>query len=99
MNSIPEVETRRLSWSEQFRALAGAARSQVRRLFRREPRFYLMVNGLVLARFESEQAELEFREWVGMTHEATFHYGFQTGKEFLVAQHINAADAGEPRTQ
>lgn len=98
IDEMTDVHVTRLLWREQAAALPQAARSALRRLFRREARLFLTDdNGRVLGRFTSADDASAFLTWVSQAHENTFNFGFHTGKEFLVAQHI-AADAGHDRT-
>lgn len=98
-----DLHVTRLLWREQARQALSAAYSALRRLFRREPRQYLATpDGHVVARFPREADAWLFLDWVHQTHEATFNFGFTTGKEFRVAQAINRrdqqADAGHAGT-
>lgn len=93
-----ELEATRLLWREQVTELPRAAWHALRRLLRREPRWYLTIDGMVAARFTSEADHAVFMGWLVQAHTSTFDFGFNTGKEFLVAQHIAAADAGHDRT-
>lgn len=100
LSHLPEVESTRLLWREQLAALPRAAWCALRRLLRREARHYLSIDGRVAARFTSGQDHLEFMTWLASTHNGAFDFGFETGREYLVAQHINAAgpDASVPGT-
>lgn len=93
---VPDVHSTRLHWQDQLPALIPAAYHAIRRLLRREHRMYLVVEGEVLARFESEQAEMEFRNWLQASHIVTFETGANFGGGIARALNADRADAGVP---
>jgi hypothetical protein len=99
LDHLPDVTSSPLRWTRQLAALPRALRFALLRLLRWEARYYLTIDGQVVARFVSSEDQIRFMTWLHQTHTGTFDYGYALGKEFVVAQHINAADAGEPRTQ
>lgn len=97
LDHLPEVTSARLGPVDRLRALPRAAWYVLLRLFRRDERYYLTIDGQVVARFVSMEDHLRFMTWLHQTHTATFDFGFNTGKEFLVAQHIaDGPDASVP---
>lgn len=97
LSHLADVQSARLLWREQLAALPRAAFHALRRLLRRETRYYLTIDGQVMARFASEEDHLVFMTWLAETHNGVFDFGFETGRESVVAQHIRQSDAGEPR--
>lgn len=88
---IYDAETKNLRWREAIRELPWALYHQLRRVLRREPRLYLVVNGRVAARFTSDYDHLAFVTWLEETHTKTYRHGFDTGKEAMIARYIQAA--------
>jgi hypothetical protein len=99
LEHLAEVSSTQLRWRKQLAALPRALRFALARLTRRESRNYLTVDGQVVARFVSAEDHLAFMLWLHQTHTSTFDYGFEVGKEVIIAQHLAAeADAGQPGT-
>jgi hypothetical protein len=97
--AAPEAVVSRLLWREQFTALPRAGWHALRRLVRREPRWYLVIDGQVVARMVSQQDHLDLLAWIAATHEETFRVGEQFGLEVRSAvDRIQQADAGDVST-
>ena len=88
LDHIPEMEATRMRWREILSALPESLVHAARRLMGLEHRSYLVMNGRVLARFVSPQAELEFINWIGATHRANADWNFGRGREYAVATQI-----------
>lgn len=87
----------RLLWREQIRALPGAVVAAARRLVRREPRWYLVINGRVVARLVSRVDYDELLAWIAHVHAETFHMGVGFGEEVhRAADTRKAPDPGDP---
>jgi hypothetical protein len=92
-----EAVVTRLLWREQVPALARAGWHALRRLVRREPRWYLVLDGQVIARMVSEQDHLDLLAWIAAAHEETFRVGEQFGLGVRSAiDRSQQADAGDP---
>lgn len=99
LDHLPEVTSTQLLWREQIAALPRALWNAARRLLRRDARYYLTVNGQVVARFVSPDDHLDFMTWLHETHTSAFEYGHAVGREYAVENHVSApADAGDDRT-
>ena len=88
LDHLPDVTATRLLWRDQLAALPQALRHAVLRLFRSEPRYYLLINDQVAARFVSPQDHLELLTWLAETHRANADYNFALGRERSVAEQI-----------
>ncbi len=82
---ISEVETARLVPTHRLLELPRAVRFAVRRLLRREARWYLMLDENVAARFTSKADHDAFIEWVKATHVQTYDIGHKHGTEVASA--------------
>lgn len=89
-----EAVVTRLLWREQIAALPRAAWHALRRLLRREPRWYLVVDGKVIARLVSDGDHMELLGWIAAAHEETFKVGQQFG--LGVRDAINRRQAPDP---
>jgi hypothetical protein len=78
---IPDVETARLVPTHQLLELPRALSFAVRRMLRREARWYLMLDDNVIARFTSRADHDAFIAWVRATHEHTYQLGYDHGKD------------------
>jgi hypothetical protein len=89
-----EAVVSRLLWREQFAALPRAAWHALRRLVRREPRWYLVIDGQVVARMVSDEDQTALLEWIAYVHGETFQAGANFGRGILNAVHSSQqADA------
>lgn len=75
-----DITAERLLWRYQFRALGRSLSSQIRRVLRREARWYLTIDGRVVARFESEGDYRAFMSWLAHGHSETFRMGHEWGE-------------------
>lgn len=93
-----EAVVTRLLWREQILALPRAVWHALRRLVRREPRWYLVIDGRVIARLVADQDHLELLAWIAAAHEETFIVGQQFGMGVRGAldgkQEADPGDAG-----
>lgn len=85
----------RLLWREQARELPRAAWHAVRRLLRREPRWYVVVDGHVVARLAGEDDYARLLAWIGHVHGETFRMGVKFGRG--VSGAIHASQQADPR--
>lgn len=91
-----EAVVTRLLWREQFRALPRAAGHAIRRLLRREPRWYLVLDGRVIARLVGHGDQTDLLEWIAAAHSMTFQAGQAFGMEVGNAvDGSSQADAGD----
>lgn len=86
-----EAVVSRLLWREQARALPRAAWHALRRLARREPRWYLVLDGQVVARLVSNGDQTDLLAWIAEAHSMTFQAGTHFGREML-----NAVNGSQP---
>lgn len=94
-----EAVLTRLLWREQLRELPRAAWHALRRLLRREPRWYYVIDGRVIARLVADQDRDSLMEWIASVHGQTFLAGQQFGRAVSDAIHSNKqADPGDPGT-
>lgn len=94
-----EASVTRLLWREQARELPRAAWHALRRLLRREPRWYFVVDGHVVARMVSASGHERLLGWVTHVHGETFRMGVECGKGVARAQHDGkAVDSGDAST-
>lgn len=94
-----EASITRLLWREQIRAFPAAVRAAVRRLLRREPRWYLVVDEHVVARLVSRQDYDTLMAWIAHVHTETFHTGVQFGRGAERAvNRINQGNTGDAST-
>jgi hypothetical protein len=94
-----EAVVTRLLWREQARELPRAAWHALRRLVRREPRWYLVIDGHVVARMVADGDQTMLLEWIAIAHGETFRFGQEFGRgvaRALQDGHQSQADAGEP---
>lgn len=91
-----EAVVTRLLWREQVRALPRAAWHALRRLVRREPRWYLVIDDQVIARLVSDGDQTTLLEWIALAHGETFRFGRDFGRGIANAIDRNQADAGDP---
>lgn len=96
--STPEAAVTRLLWREQIRALPASLMAAVRRLLRREPRWYLVIDGRVTGRLVSAEDYASLLAWIGHVHGLTFQHGVEFGKgvNTHAVDQIHQVDAGEP---
>lgn len=71
----------RLLWREQLAALPRSLRYAVRRLLRLESRYYLTINGMVVARFVARQDHLALLDWTSAAHKKTIDRAFALSKQ------------------
>lgn len=96
LGSAPsEAVVARLLWREQAQALPRAAWSALRRLARREPRWYLVVDGQVIARLTANADHDTLLRWITFVHGETFRTGVKWGREVESAVNGSQADAGD----
>ena len=94
-----EAVVTRLLWREQISALPRATLHALLRLVRREPRWYLVIDGQVIARLTSDGDQTTLLAWIADAHSMTFQAGTQFGTGVLNAVHgRQAADAGDTGT-
>lgn len=93
-----EAAITRLLWREQIRALPRSLGATVRRLLRREPRWYYVVDGRVVSRLTSAADYDILMQWIAQVHAETFHYGVYFGKGVAGAVDGSEADAGDAGT-
>lgn len=93
-----EASVTRLLWREQARELPRAAWYALRRMVRREPRWYLVVDGHVVARLVSVEAHDELMAWIAEVHGQTFRSGVEFGQGVLSAIHRRPTDVGDAGT-
>lgn len=91
-----EAVVTRLLWREQLAALPRAAFHFLRRLLRREPRWYLVIDDQVVARLVSAEDRDNLLAWIAYAHEQTFHAGQEFGRGIVDAIDRRQADAGDP---
>ena len=95
-----EAVVTRLLWREQVRALPRAAWHALRRLARREPRWYLVIDGHVVARMTGDSDQAMLLEWIALVHGETFRAGQEFGRGLANAidRSEDDTDPGDPRT-
>jgi hypothetical protein len=93
-----EAVVSRLLWREQIRALPRAAVHFFRRLVRREPRWYLVIDGQVIARLVSDGDQTALLEWIALVHGETFRAGQEFGMGVANALSSRQADPGDAGT-
>lgn len=94
-----EASVTRLLWREQVRELPRAAWHELRRLVRREPRWYLVVDDRVVARLVSNEDYEALLNWIEYVHGQTFRAGITFGRGTLNAPHgHHAPDVGDTGT-
>lgn len=87
----------RLLWREQIVSLPRAAWHALLRLVRREPRWYLVIDGQVVARMVSTEDQETLLAWIALVHGETFRAGQQFGRAVSDAIHSSKqADPGDP---
>lgn len=94
-NEPSEAVVARLLWREQIQALPRAIWSALRRLARREPRWYLVVDGQVIARLTASEDHDALLRWITFVHGETFRTGVKWGREVESAVNGSQADAGD----
>ncbi len=92
---IPDMQTARLVWTHRLVELPRAVRFAVRRLLRREARWYLTLDDNVVARFTSRADHDAFLEWVKASHIDTYDLGHKHGQEVADALHKHREDLGD----
>jgi hypothetical protein len=85
-------------WREQLAALPRAARYFLRRLFRREFRYFLTIDDRLAARFTSEEDRLKFEEWLIYMHTVCYGLGIAQQKEVERRAAASRAIAEQSRT-
>ncbi len=85
LDHLPDVVSARLLWREQVAALPRSLWHALRRLARREARYYLTIDGKVVARFTADADSTALMTWLADTHSHAFDFGFETWKEHQVA--------------
>lgn len=91
-----EAAITRLLWREQIAALPRAIGAQIRRLLRREPRWYYVVEGRVVARITCQEDYDILMQWIATVHAESFHYGVSFGTGVLGAVDGDEANTGNP---
>ena len=87
----------RLLWRSQARELPRAAWHALRRLVRRESRWYLEIDGRVIGRLVREEDHWALLKWLEDTHRETFRCGQEFYREVASEVHVvNPGDAGTP---
>lgn len=84
---ITDMQTARLVPTHQLLELPRAVWHGIRRLARREPRWYLTADDNVIARFTSEKDHDLFLQWLKDTHIDTYDTGHKHGQEVASALH------------
>lgn len=92
-----EVHITRLTWREQARAVPRAIFYGLRRLLRREARWYYVQDGVVIGRMVCEQDYKDLVEWIGASHKETFGAGMEFGGR-AYAEKYAGDDAGDTGT-
>jgi hypothetical protein len=87
-----EMETARLLPTHQLLELPRAVYYAVRRLLRREARWYITLDGDVVARFTSAADYDKFMAWVADSHIETYDLGQRHGVEVANAFHKHRED-------
>jgi hypothetical protein len=87
-----DMRTERMLLTHQLIELPRAIRYAVRRLLRREARWYLTLNGDVVARFTSAADYGRFMAWVADSHIETYDLGHTHGVEVANAFHKHRED-------
>jgi len=89
----------RLLWRSQARELPRAAWHALRRLARRESRWYLEIDGRVIGRFTCQADHDKFITWITATTTQTFLSGHVSGMEVAGAFNSEGqAHAGDTGT-
>jgi hypothetical protein len=86
------MQTARLVWTHRLLELPRAVHFAVRRLLRREARWYLTLDDNVVARFTSRADHDAFLEWVKVTHIQVYNTGREHGQEVASALHKRRED-------
>lgn len=84
----------RMLWRDQVRLLPGSLLAAARRLLRREPRWYLIVDGRVVARMTSSHGYTDLMGWISDSHVRSYRRGVLHGAQ----SRDHGADAEEPGT-
>ena len=95
MTPPSDVLVTRLLWRDQLRALGKSLRYSVARLLRREPRWYITHDGVVIGRLVSSGDYADLLSWIGQTHSITFHQGMAFGRRIHADNQGHEADAGD----
>lgn len=90
-----EAVVTRLLWREQLAALPRAAANFLRRLLRREPRWYLVIDDQVVARLVSAEDRDNLLAWITYVHQETFRAGQEFGRGIVNAIDSRQADPGD----
>lgn len=95
-----EVQITRLTWNDQARALPRALYHAIRRVLRREARWYYVQDGRVIGRMVSTGDYQDLVDWIGASHRETFDTGREFGGRAYAAKYAGAEqpDAGDTRT-
>ena len=96
LDGMTEMAFTRITWRERLATLPRALGHTVLRLLRRERRYYLVLDGKVMARFEVDTDHLVVLEWLRIAVERSVDYGVTLGrgKALEIADEANAGTAG-----
>ena len=88
LDHMTEMAFTRLTWREQLAVVHLSVRHALRRLFRREHRYFLVLDGRVVAKFTAQEDHQAVLAWMAEAHLKTHDYAFALGKEHNVAQYL-----------
>lgn len=88
LDDMTELSFTRLTWREQLAVVHITVWHALRRLFRRESRYFLVLDGKPVAKFIDANHHTELLEWLTKSHERATDYGAAIGRERAVAKYI-----------
>lgn len=91
-----EAHVTRMTWRDQLWEVPRSAWYAIRRCLRREPRWFMVVDGRIVGRFASSGDSDLFLKWLSEGHQSTFRLAHELGKEHARAEAED--DASDPRT-
>lgn len=99
LDDMTEMAFTRLSWREKLAVLHIELWHALRRLLRLEHRYYLTLDGRVVARFTADTDHAVVLKWLTDSHIRATDYGVTIGRESAVAKYFaGQANAGDPGT-
>jgi activator of HSP90 ATPase len=84
-DDLPEIVVGRLLLRDQLRNWHWQAWATLRRLVVGDKRFFMSVDGWVVAKFVREEDAQLFMDWLGKGHVNTLAAGMKAGREHQIA--------------